>query len=70
VTELRGQVLALPLEERVKLARDLWESLGESPGDTLDEAAFKEELLRRSADPSPAIPFEEGIAEARRRLGC
>lgn len=75
IAQLKELALALPVEQRVDLAQVLWSSLDNHPPDvSVDEEAFKQELLRRdqemSSDPSSCFSHEEVMAEARRRIGC
>ncbi|MGE0442142.1 MAG: addiction module protein [Gemmatimonadales bacterium] len=66
---LEAQLLRLPPEDRAHLAKVLIESLDEQPD--LDPA-WIEEAERRAADLASgavgAVPAEQAIAEARRRL--
>ena len=67
---LKDEVLRLPGEDRLELARALWDSI-EAPDDVveMDEAAWTAELNRRSADAeagrSTEQPFREAIEELR-----
>ena len=63
-----SELLALPVEERLRLIEALWESVAECP-DALDlTGAQKQELDRRLAayerDPAAGVPW----AELRQRL--
>lgn len=69
---LRDQVIALPVEEKIDLIMDAWDSISPNDFPPLTDAQ-KTELDRRLAeherDPSSAIPWEEAKArlEARYR---
>jgi putative addiction module component (TIGR02574 family) len=62
---LLAEALKLSRKERAKLAKELWESLDESPVDInlMSDEEFARELNRRHEeylrDPSVAIPLEE-----------
>lgn len=72
-TEIFKAARALPLEERIKLAQDLWESIGENGSDpdlTPEQVA---ELDRRLAEfeknPREGIPWEQVEADLNKRFG-
>jgi putative addiction module component (TIGR02574 family) len=71
--EILEAAKALPQEERLKLAQDIWEisaDAGHDPDLTLEQAA---ELDRRLADfkanPHDGIPWEQVEAELDQRFG-
>ena len=61
-------LLELPVEERIQLIQDLWDSVAAEPSGVPVTEAQKKELRRRlaehRADPNSALPWEE----VRRRL--
>ena len=72
-TEILRAATSLPLNERIKLAQDLWENVsgqGYDPDLTPEQAA---ELDRRLADfeknPHDGIPWEQVEADLNQRFG-
>ena len=72
-TEILKAAESLPLNERIKLAQDLWENVslqGYDPDLTPEQAA---ELDRRLADfeknPHDGIPWEQVEADLNKRFG-
>ena len=72
-TEILRAATSLPLNERIKLAQDLWENVSEQgydPDLTPEQAA---ELDRRLADfeknPHAGIPWEQVEADLNQRFG-
>ena len=72
-TEILKAAKSLPLDERIKLAQDLWEDVtgnGYDPDLTPEQAA---ELDRRLADfeknPNDGIPWEKVEADLNKRFG-
>jgi len=72
-TEILKAAESLPLEERIKLAQDLWENVtgnGYDPDLTPEQAV---ELDRRLADfeknPHDGIPWEQVEADLNKRFG-
>jgi putative addiction module component (TIGR02574 family) len=67
---LKDELLRLSEEDRVALARVLWDSIDEPGCDDEEEAAWIEELERRSADVETGRateePFRQAIEELRR----
>ena len=75
VAQLLGEVLNLPLDERLKIADAVYASVeGPAPGPGEQEeidAAWREEIRRRAARVlagEPGIPWEEVEAEMEARL--
>ncbi|MGQ0814647.1 MAG: addiction module protein [Gemmatimonadota bacterium] len=74
--DLLNEVLALPVEERARLARTLIDSLevddAHEASATEIEAAWRTEVEKREEeierDPSVLVPAEEVFREAERRL--
>jgi putative addiction module component (TIGR02574 family) len=72
--ELLKRALELPVGERVKLAREILESVDSVEDDELElEPEFLAELNRRADDflagrAAPGIPAEKVFADAERRL--
>jgi putative addiction module component (TIGR02574 family) len=70
---LRDQVMQLPVEERVKLADDIWESIPVSVDDFELTPEQRQEIERRMAeherDPSSALTLEQFEARLRARSG-
>lgn len=77
LNQLEAEALELPLQERIRLAQDLWESIlpaAEADPNLLPLSAEQlQELERRLAehehDPSTAVPWEEAGARLRARFG-
>lgn len=75
--DLTTEALTLPTDERIELARRLWDSIEEG-WERLDseesERLAVQEALRRDAEMSSGlvkgIPHEEVMAKARRTIGC
>jgi putative addiction module component (TIGR02574 family) len=72
-TEILKAAESLPLNERIKLAQDLWENVsgqGYDPDLTPEQAA---ELDRRLADfeknPHEGVPWEQVEADLNKRFG-
>ena len=70
--ELRAAVLALPVEERCKLAEDIWESveaeaLNPPPQWMIDELERREAHAR--ANPDSLRPWSEVYARLKARYG-
>jgi putative addiction module component (TIGR02574 family) len=72
-TEILAAAKALPLDDRIKIAKGLWEDIagnGYDPDLTPEQLA---ELDRRLADfeknPRSGIPLEQVMAEMRQRFG-
>ncbi|HYN77715.1 MAG TPA: addiction module protein [Lamprocystis sp. (in: g-proteobacteria)] len=65
-------MFALPLEERIRLVEDLWDSIAADQGAVPLTAAHRAELDRRldayAVDGHPGRPADEVIAEIRQRL--
>lgn len=60
--ELRAAVFALPVDEKLKLVEELWDSIREDELPTLTEAQFEElERLRKKLEENPetGIPGDE-----------
>ena len=70
-SQLTNEALALPLNERVRLAQQLWASLQESVDNeesvTLDVAKQRDEDLENGLE---GIPHSEALARARKSLEC
>jgi putative addiction module component (TIGR02574 family) len=66
---LKDELLRLPPEERIEVARAVWESLDDATLDELAEADLLAELERRSAEAdagrSIGEPFRKAIEELR-----
>jgi putative addiction module component (TIGR02574 family) len=73
--ELTEQILALPVDERIRLADTIWAGFGgESDLDGQDEDEILEEVLRRDAELTSGavvgLTHEEVMRNARRAIGC
>ncbi|HVK10519.1 MAG TPA: addiction module protein [Gemmataceae bacterium] len=70
--ELRAAVFALPVDEKLKLVEELWDSIAEEDAPPLS-AAQLEELERRwkkhLENPGSAIPGEEFFRRLEARYG-
>ena len=62
------EVLKLPVNERIELVEQIWDSIADTPGQPELTDAQKAELRRRAlnhaADPASAIPWDEVKAGA------
>jgi putative addiction module component (TIGR02574 family) len=71
--QLKEEVLALPLLERVSLAQALWESIDAGLSDTDEKAALRE-AIRRDQELSSGVvvgrTHEQVMQAARRAIGC
>lgn len=69
---MNAPLLALPLEERIQLVEDLWDSIAADQGAVPISDAQRAELDRRldayALDGHPGRPADEVIAEIRRQL--
>jgi len=67
---LKNELLRLPPEERIEVARAIWDSLDDEIVEELEKAEWIAELERRSAaadaGSDPDQPFREAIEELRR----
>jgi putative addiction module component (TIGR02574 family) len=63
---LWDEILKLPVDERLKLVQDLWDSIAATPSDVPVPDWHKRELDRRLDDPDPGPNLTWG--EVRRRL--
>ncbi len=72
-TEILEAAKAIPQEERIKLAQDFWEIIGEDGYDPDLTPAQAAELDRRfaefEANPHEGIPWEQVQAELKQRFG-
>jgi putative addiction module component (TIGR02574 family) len=72
-TEILEAAKALPQEERIKLAQDFWEIIGEDGHDPDLTPEQVTELDRRlaefEANPHDGIPWEQVKAELKQRFG-
>ena len=70
--EIAKRALLLPFEQRIELARRLWESVG-GPGPAMSEEELLEEALRRDAEIEAGqvegISHEEVMLAARKAIG-
>ncbi len=69
--DLRAAALALPLDERLQLAEELWDSLSAGDG-PLSDAQFAELERRRAnleANPASGRPWEDVYARLKARYG-
>jgi putative addiction module component (TIGR02574 family) len=66
-----AEILKLPVEERLRLAELIWESLvADSSGVPLGDAhraVIDERLAEHERNPDDVVPRDEVLAEARRR---
>ncbi len=75
--QLEAAALNLPIQERIRLAQELWESILPEAEAEPDLLPLTEEQIREierrladhERDPSSAIPWEEARARLRSRLG-
>jgi len=67
---LKSELLKLPPEERVEVARAVWDSLDDETVEELEKAEWIAELERRSAAANAGleteIPFRDAIEQLRR----
>jgi putative addiction module component (TIGR02574 family) len=71
--ELRAAVFALPVDEKLKLVEELWDSIHEDELPPLTDAQFEELERRRKKleeNPGSARPWEEVWQRLRQRYGC
>ena len=71
--QLKQEVMALPLSERVSLAQALWESIDAELPDTDEQAAVREAIHRDrelSSGTTSGRTHEEVMQAARRAIGC
>jgi putative addiction module component (TIGR02574 family) len=71
--ELRAAVLALPVDEKLKLVEELWDSIHEDELPPLTDAQFEELERRRKKleeNPELARPWEEVWQRLKDRYGC
>ena len=65
---IMDEALKLPIEERIELVEQIWESIAHAPGQPELTDAQKQEIQRRmadhAADPNSAIPWEQVKASA------
>ena len=71
LTELTQKALALPTEQRLALAQDLWASLEDDDLPGFTEEALREELQQRLRDEPDGTwkTHQEVVDEARREFG-
>ena len=71
-SELTSRALALPEQERLRLAQALWESLESDDLPSFSETELTAELRDRLRDQPDGNwkTHDEVMAEARRRFGC
>jgi putative addiction module component (TIGR02574 family) len=75
--QLEAAALNLPIQERIRLAQELWDSILSEAEAEPDLLPLTEEQIREierrlaehERDPSSAIPWEEAHARLRSRLG-
>ena len=65
---LKNELLGLPLEERIEVARAVWDSLDEKTVEELEEAEWIAELERRSAAADAGLETEQDFREAIEQL--
>jgi putative addiction module component (TIGR02574 family) len=69
---LKDEILRLPPEERIEIARAVWDSLDEKTVEELEEAEWIAELNRRAEDLAAgraiAEPADQVMAELRAEL--
>ena len=69
---MNAALFSLPLEERIRLVEDLWDSIAADQGAAPITDAHRAELDRRldayALDGDPGRPVDEVIAEIRQRL--
>ncbi len=71
--QLKQEVMALSLSERVSLAQALWESINAGLVDTDEQAAVREAARRDQELSSGTVSgrtHEEVLQAARRTIGC
>jgi putative addiction module component (TIGR02574 family) len=70
--ELRAAVFALPVDEKLKLVEELWDSIHEDELPPLTEAQFEELERRRKKleeNPETGIPGDEFFRRLQERYG-
>ena len=70
--DLRAAVLALPVDEKLKLVEKLWDSIHEDELPPLTEAQFEELERRRKKleeNPETGIPWDEFYRRLQERYG-
>lgn len=71
-TEILAAAKALPLDERIEIAQDLWEDItgdGYDPDLTLEQAAELDRRAKRAlAHPERCRPLEDVVAEIETRF--
>lgn len=69
---MNADLRKLPLEERIRLVEDLWDSIAADQSAVPLTQAQREELDRRldayERDGNPGRPAEEAVADIRKRL--
>jgi len=65
---LKNELLGLPPEERIEVARAVWDSLDEKTLEELEEAEWIAELERRSAAADAGLETEQDFREAIEQL--
>jgi putative addiction module component (TIGR02574 family) len=61
---LKDEVLKLPPQERIEVARAVWDSLDNDTLDEIEEADFLAELERRSLAADAGLETEQDFREA------
>ena len=76
VTQLTTLALSLPIEDRILLAQQLWDSLGKTPASSIENegaAAVKEAQQRDEEIESGScetVSHEQVMQNARKKLQC
>lgn len=76
LSQLTRQALALPLDDRIQLAQELWASVGPSAVDSVDKEVTEalDTADRRDAELASGavqgISHDDAIARARKSIGC